>query len=208
MKGTLSLWGLYQTDQTILDTLQLPEGLDADLAKTTILYECAELEILYPEPSFLKMLIEVWSKKELPTWQRFYNAALLEYNPIENYDRKEDWTENETGNRNVNSTSSAHSEGNTTGSTIHYVHGYNDVGQIVQSADQSSTVPETDATATDSGSESRTGSNTHSGRIHGNIGVTTSQQMLQSEIDIAPKLNTYNFIVESFKRRFCLLVYT
>ena len=48
---------------------------------------------------------------------------------------------------------------------------------------------------------------THTSRIHGNIGVTTSQQMLEQELIVAPKLNTINYIIESFKNRFCLMVY-
>ena len=48
---------------------------------------------------------------------------------------------------------------------------------------------------------------THTSRIHGNIGVTTSQQMLEQELEVAPKLNIMNVIIESFKNRFCLLVY-
>ena len=48
---------------------------------------------------------------------------------------------------------------------------------------------------------------THTSRIHGNIGVVTSQQMLEAELNIAPKLNIMNIIIESFKNRFCLLVY-
>lgn len=42
---------------------------------------------------------------------------------------------------------------------------------------------------------------------YGNIGVTTSQQMLEQEIELAPKLNLVNYITESFINRFCLLVY-
>ena len=48
---------------------------------------------------------------------------------------------------------------------------------------------------------------TRTSRIHGNIGVTTSQQMLEQELEVAPKLNIMNIIIESFKNRFCLLVY-
>ena len=54
---------------------------------------------------------------------------------------------------------------------------------------------------------------THNGDItrnnhtSGNIGVTTSQQMLEQEIKIAAKLNVMDMIVDSFKQRFCLLVY-
>ena len=48
---------------------------------------------------------------------------------------------------------------------------------------------------------------THTSRIHGNIGVVPSQQMLEAELNVAPKLNIMNIIIESFKNRFCLLVY-
>ena len=48
---------------------------------------------------------------------------------------------------------------------------------------------------------------THESRIHGNIGVTTSQQMLEQEIAVAPKLNVINYMIESFKNRFCIMVY-
>lgn len=48
---------------------------------------------------------------------------------------------------------------------------------------------------------------THTSRIHGNIGVTTSQQMLEQELAVAPKLNVMNYIIESFKNRFCIMVW-
>lgn len=43
--------------------------------------------------------------------------------------------------------------------------------------------------------------------IHGNIGVTTSQQMLEQELEVVPKLNVINYMIDSFKNRFCILVY-
>lgn len=54
---------------------------------------------------------------------------------------------------------------------------------------------------------SGTGGVEHDARVHGNIGVTTNQQMLAAELGIAPVLNIYNIIIDSFKDRFCLLVY-
>ena len=48
---------------------------------------------------------------------------------------------------------------------------------------------------------------TRNSHISGNIGVTTSQQMLEQEIEISAKLNVIKMIVDSFKERFCLLVY-
>ncbi len=52
-----------------------------------------------------------------------------------------------------------------------------------------------------------TGEVTRESHISGNIGVTTSQQMAEAEILVSAKLNVYNYIIESFKNRFCLLVY-
>lgn len=48
---------------------------------------------------------------------------------------------------------------------------------------------------------------TRNSHISGNIGVTTSQQMLEQEIEVSAKLNVIKMIVDSFKTRFCLLVY-
>ena len=47
----------------------------------------------------------------------------------------------------------------------------------------------------------------HENHTSGNIGVTTSQQMLEQELEISKKLNIYNYIIDSFQKRFCLLLY-
>ena len=41
----------------------------------------------------------------------------------------------------------------------------------------------------------------------GNIGVTKTQEMLADDLALLPELNPYQFIVNSFKKKFCLLVY-
>lgn len=43
-------------------------------------------------------------------------------------------------------------------------------------------------------------------RAYGNIGVTTTQQMIEQERNIV-QFNIYDFIINSFKNRFCILVY-
>lgn len=47
----------------------------------------------------------------------------------------------------------------------------------------------------------------HEGRIHGNIGVTTSQQMLQAELDISA-WNIYEHITDLFLNEFVIPIYT
>lgn len=48
---------------------------------------------------------------------------------------------------------------------------------------------------------------THYGRTHGNIGVTTSQQLLESELEIA-KWNLYEHITDIFLEEFIIPIYT
>ena len=47
---------------------------------------------------------------------------------------------------------------------------------------------------------------THTAHLYGNIGVTTSQQMLQSELDIA-RFNLYEQIADLFVEEFCIMIY-
>lgn len=75
-------------------------------------------------------------------------------------------------------------------------------------------VREGDNTITDSGSESQTSSGSDTGTIehdvtrqeYGNIGVTMSQQLIEAERKLV-EFNIYDVIIQSFKSRFCLLVY-
>lgn len=46
----------------------------------------------------------------------------------------------------------------------------------------------------------------HELRAHGNIGVTTTQEMIKQERQI-DLFNVYDIIIEDFKMRFCILVY-
>lgn len=180
--ATLSILGLYQWDEHILDGMQLPIGIDRDLLVPDLLSECAELEILYPNPDTFKTILAAWSGHRKPVWQRMVDASNLTYNPIENYDRMEDWTDTGTGQ--------------STGELKNYSAGYNpnNLGTppgMVQQEQSNST-------------GNSTGSSTHKGRTHGNIGTTTSQMMLEQELAVADKLDIYNYIIRDFKNRFCI----
>lgn len=219
MTSTMSILGLWTWDNTLFDNMALPSGVDAASVRDNILYSLADLEVLYPSAPFMKAMIEIWSKKELPTWERIYNASQLEYNPIENYDRQEEWTDSRDMT-NTN-TESAEGESRDTGSNTHtennvtenYVAGYNEPSMVVSSkdvgtnqiVDSPNLKRNVDNTTTQNGSVDE--DIIHKGRVHGNIGVTTSQQMLESELNLAPKLNIVDYIVNSFKMRFCILVY-
>lgn len=93
MRATMSILALYNWDQTIFDNLVLPDTIDRNILTYNLLFDCSELELLYPDFDSMKNFIGIWSNKELQTWERIADAAAYEYNPIENYNRSETWTE-------------------------------------------------------------------------------------------------------------------
>ena len=61
-----------------------------------------------------------------------------------------------------------------------------------------------DKTQTDYGKQRTETENT---RIHGNIGVTTSQQMIESEMSLRAKYDIYKIISREFEREFLVQIY-
>lgn len=197
MKAWLSILGLYNYDNSIFNLFVVPDGMDKELIINNILLECAEMEIIYPEPDIMKNAIGLWSNKQLESWERMYKAMQLEYDPIYNYDRFEEWLDSNQSTAQSNSNTTV----NRNGTTKHQVNAFN--SGITDSNIDSIDNTDTDNTNTNS-NNSAIGA--HSGHLYGNIGVTTSQQMLQSEIDIS-KFIVADYIIDQFKERFCLLVY-
>ena len=93
MKANLSIWGMYQYDKSLFDRMVIPTQLDKEVLVDNILLECNELQILYTDWNFLESAITAWSKKSNVSWQKIADTLELEYNPIENYDRVESWTD-------------------------------------------------------------------------------------------------------------------
>jgi len=199
----LTVMGLYEYDNTIFENLYLPTGVDREKMIDTIILESAELECIYPAPGFLKKAISLWSATRAMSWDRFYHATLLEYNPIENYDRQE--SETTTGNREHSGKDTSVLSGQSSTNELNKTAGFDSANMV----DREST--------TASGTESNSNELTHGEkisdegsrtlRVHGNIGVTTSQAMLESELDISKKINIYDYIAEEFKNRFCIMIY-
>lgn len=184
--ATLSILGLYNVQPTIFDGLALPDGVDHETIVWTIIEKCAELEILFANPTYMERAILMWSRRNLQIWTKLLATTTLEYNPITNYDRTEEWED--SGNReNV-----ANSKGNSVGKTS----GYNS-NELVDSNGA-------DTRVENSGNEKTNGK--HKGRMWGNIGVTTTQQMIEEERKVV-KFDIYDYIAECFKAEFCLMIY-
>lgn len=227
MRATLSILGLYQREPTLFDELELPGSMNKDVLIDNILYEAAPLEAYYPDPNFMKFMIGRWSFMNQSVWQKLYDTTVLVYNPIFNYDRTEEWSENEqmldkrtlTGTEMETSTDNSSGEIRSSGTVKSElnVSGYNESSyvpreQTIETPDTlTSNTSETDRIVSidknDTENMDRKRDNIRTGRAFGNIGVTTTQQMIQQERETA-LFNMYKVITDSFIERFCLMIYT
>lgn len=180
----ISILALYNYDSEIFDQMELPEDADRQTIIDKILIDNAELSMVYTEPETVKMLIGNWSKIHSPNWERILEALAAEYSPIENYDRYETFTD--TG-----SSSTQQSTG-----TTRKVAGWNNDSALTPSEGVDS-----------SGSGSASNTNTRTGHLHGNIGVTTAQQMVTEEVKLRSTITLAEVISKNFKNNFCIQIY-
>lgn len=149
------------------------------------------------------------------TYQTKYNKLLatekLEYNPIENYSMTENGTDVRTPDLVSNTTASGTSSGNATDSSTNTsaVTTYDNTADFINQ--NKGTADTTNTTSTENSSTGKTTTTgtektTHEFKRSGNIGVTTSQQMIQSEREIADFSVLAQF-VNDIANLICLSVY-
>lgn len=184
---------LYNYDNSIFDGLSLPEGIDKELLIDRIMIRGGEYESVYTSVPFLKSAISNWGATHrhlIDKWLEVYNK---DFEPLENYDRIEDWTDDgnntttstdsTTGTGTTNGSDSTNAQGNVTGTNT--VSAYNTNTLVNDNGtSQGNTTNTSSSTQTNSTTQSDTTTQSddtthskHSGRIHGNIGVTTSSAM-------------------------------
>ena len=241
MPATMSIMGLYNADPDVLTTLvnAMPTDDYKAALPAELLSECAELEIVYPNPTTFRAILAAWVRHRKPIWDKLYATTQYEYDPISNYDRTE--TETVSTDRTRTSTDSYsttdtqyHTPGKSTTTATDRRYGFNDasspapagIAESVTEPDLTKrelpsgtgayselqfTLRGTDVTR-DTGTDSTSSSGsedediTRENRTRGNIGVTTTQQMIEAEREVV----RYDFledVINDFKARFCLMVY-
>lgn len=250
---------LQMQNDDLFVNLTLPTGIDKDTLTDNILLRGSDFEVLYSDPYFVQDAIGLWSRKWQRTFEKWVEALSLEYNPLENYDRIEDWTDQ---NYHTSNTSARRDSGNTrtfdnqdqrtldtenkltldsenkrtvdlTDETEEQVSAYDSSnyqpsGKTIADHDGTDTMNNTGTettnnTGTDtmnytgtitdeygegsSGQENGNSTNTHGGRIHGNIGVTSSVQLLTEQLQIS-EWNMYEHITDLFLSEFVIPIYS
>jgi hypothetical protein len=266
-------------------------NFDKQTLLATIVTTGGRFEPLYSDPEYFRFMSAQWWNKWQRNFLKWFDALDIEYNPLENYDRMEQWHEDTTdgssetteygsdtvldhdgsyskkGNDKIteDDTDDIQESGTTTvvtrqngtlrapgasglngSTTTNEVSAFDASGYSAHdksttntNKSEDTTVDTTETTTPgkktldkdlkittrnwgESGSDSADDTTTvegtsatdrsadrdfdHSGRVHGNIGVTTSQQMLQSELDLQ-LWNVYQHIADIFCKEMLITVY-
>ena len=242
MPATITLWGLYKWDNTIFDTLVIPYTVEKEDIVNNILLECSELEVVYPDPDFMKTAIGSWATARIVAWQHYVEIMKVKYSPIENTDKYEEHTVTDTENESTTSdengqrTTGIKQQDTTKGKSLNalsrtqqtdvtnsvsafdtenYSNANKQFNDVDENADTTYTADtDTNITRTDTDSHNRdattdrnkTFNHTETIHAHGNIGVTTNQQMLTQEVDFW-RWDIIHQIAKEFRQKFCISVY-
>lgn len=194
----INITSLYGYD-FLFEKMELDSRLDRDTVINSIMDYNGEFIPMYPEGVLFQSKIGTWSLRIKDGVTRMLDALTSEYNPIENTDRYDEWTETTESDTTSNvsrETTDKYSE---------------DIETSVSAYDSSSYTPRDKTENTNGGTKNEnedgntTGNETktYSQHLHGNIGVTSNQQMIREELDLR-KFNIYTYIAEDFFDNFMI----
>lgn len=219
----LTLWGMNDyLDGTLLDFLSesLPEDtFDPEIMEQLIYAECGDLYPYYQVPLYCKQHIKNFFDRNAEQFKRVWDALYSEYNPIENYDRIEAWSDSHSeSTRDSESLSMSSSESVSAVTSSSDSQSSSANGNI--SAFNSPTMQPQSASTGNAATSGRTNNDTrgtsnslraglnvkdniarddHRGRVHGNIGVTSSQQLINQSIELG-SYDIYIWVISLFRK--------
>lgn len=234
-KTLLSALAFYRYDNTVFDHFRVPTyyvkwnkvtqdwdrvevGVDLETARDSILYQTAELSLACASsPDTFRGLVKLWADKNFNVWQELWNTLNYTYNPIYNYDReehgKDKTTERHVETPDLTTTDNYErklkDEG--TSDTEEKVAAFNN-GLADSSTSHTHSVADATGNTENVNRQEGTRKNDaddifqHDFHAFGNIGVTTTQEMIQKQREVV-QFNLIDYIVEDFKKEFCILVY-
>ncbi len=209
----------------------VPEPLDIDMVKNEIMKRCGLLRPVYAEPLVFKALTKMWFDSNQWNFEHLVNIVKAEYSPIENVYEDEHYKIEHTGTDKTafsGTDTLTHGEKHTLSGTDtvtdgshteHTVSAYNSSTYQPSSKDQNGGDVDTKYGRTDTASgddATKYGKKedfTH-GHIeefnklrHGNVGVTTNNQLINEELSMLEKFNPYDWIAAKFERDNFIQVY-
>lgn len=188
----INIVNLYGYDY-LFSKMELDSRLNKEMVINSIMDYNGEFIPQYPEGSLFQQMIGTWSFRIKDGVKRMLDALEADYNPIENTDRYDEWTETTDTEQNHNV--SRETENTKTENYETSVSAY-DSSSFTPRDKNAGNVGD-NFNLNEDGISNANETKTYSQHLHGNIGVTTNQQMIRDELDLR-KFNIYTYIAEDF----------
>ena len=149
--------------------------------------ESAELEVLYTNPNFLKQAIAYWSDSRQRAWHMMQKVLYEEYDPFINIKRDEVRTISQDRNLTTD----------------------NDGSNTLNTNAWDSTTPVQREQQVIDTTVKNTGNVTTTEHFHveGDSAITDAQDVAVKEFKLRADYDLIRYIINDFKKRFCLLIY-
>lgn len=206
-------------DLDVFEGCTVPEPLSIDLVKDNIMKRCGLLRPVYAEPDVFQALTKMWFDANQWNFDHLVKIVNASYSPIENVYESDHYSTKHTGTdkRAMGGKDTEELSGTDTvtdeSATEHTVAAYNSSGYSPSSKDQNSGDIDTKYGKKTDFNYGKTDDFTH-GHIetydrlrHGNIGITTNDQLILEELNMLEKFNPYDWIAAKFERENFLQLY-
>lgn len=206
-RAKITLIGFYNYNNDLFNEFRLTPLIDRDILIDNILLEASEFEVLYADWDFYRRAINHFFSLNYDLFNKWAEDLLREYDPLENYDRKEHWTDKFDGKEDTKSDSTSNDISNGNTDQLQRISSFDSNDLVNDSENTGYAHNEANNTASATGENVKDDLATHDGRIHGNVGVTTSQQMLESELLLRQKWQLIKIITDMFIQEMTIPVY-
>ena len=110
----IGLENYLNPDHSVFENITLPDGINKDILIGTILLRCQEFELLYTDPDFMIAAVNIWSRKNYWTFDKWVKLINKSYDPLFNKDYFEEWTDIHSGDYSKEGNGSSSGETSTT----------------------------------------------------------------------------------------------
>ena len=158
-------------------------------------------ELYGDDIAFSERMAGIIALKYKDSWNRTYSALMEEYNPLHNYNM----TENEKITDNETLTGSVHNEQNSLIENVNSKQGFNSNDFVNDTRNVESGTTDNNYQNEESNSTKNT-TNTREHTRSGNIGVTTTQKMLNEELEVRKNI-FIDMVMRDIDKIMCSKVY-
>lgn len=221
MSAYITIIGLLGWDEDLIDDVFLDTFISLFKTQDTaitmlerfndlLVYECGELEVTLPNPTYFKRIVKSWVDNQQEVWKAYYSAQQsveLEAGNILTSAKQETFTDKEgkKNTKSINSSNNTVFTSNDNITTDNSVYGFNEAKS--KPKDNSLTTDDVNANTTVNYDDTENGTddrNRNYTRVTSDYGNFLDSAKKFNELSA---INVLNKMVFDFRDRFCLSVY-